>query len=681
MISKIYKINGEYCFQVNDKIIQPLAFKSFRPTEKNVKEFYDAGVRLFHVYCSGLPSGLKVPYSLYGETWFGDHNYNFDNLDKQIEFFKANAPEGYVFINIHLDVRQWWLDENKGNPNSFTHLSQIACNDKWKKDTADYLKALIKHVEEKYNDFVIGYFLLGGYTTEWFSEFDNEETHPNKERAYKKYMHNNKIVIPSKEILERPSDEIILRNNTSEIINYRRFHNLLIANLVLYFAHEAQKIIKHKKILGMFFGYILELLSARMWYAGHIEFDLINKSKDIDLLATPSSYQFRSFDSTGAYMLLCDSLELNKKACFISFDHTTYLVPSLPKNKERLCNDPGTSTALTLLAQMRSRNKKDLLIDKFQTIEAMRREFMQKIYKRTGYWWFDMFEGWFYDKNLMQEVKHEVNLSNRFSNIAKQSISEVAVFFSGQSLYYMNKLSDINTETICNQRGGLNKMGCPYDCYSLNDLESIDTSKYKLLIFVESLFLTKKQRIIINNLKKNNITMLFIGPVDFASKGIESTNNLLGMDLKLVCNKEQNIICQNTSFGYSEPKYDSYYVFDSDCQILGKYKESHKTAFALKKYGSANIIFSGIGNLDYLSLQMVLKIAGVHIYSNQGIATFVSNRFIGVYSPEIPEIDIQLLKDGVYEEIFTGNLYTSKNKSIVLDTKSHPAQMLFEVIK
>ena len=75
METKIVKKDGINHICVDGKIIDTVAFKSFRPTLNNVGDFYKAGVRLFHVYCSGLKSGIKMPYSAYGETWFGDGDY------------------------------------------------------------------------------------------------------------------------------------------------------------------------------------------------------------------------------------------------------------------------------------------------------------------------------------------------------------------------------------------------------------------------------------------------------------------------------------------------------------------------------------------------------------------------------------------------------------------------------
>jgi len=134
--TRIVKENGVNQLFVDGKILDSVAFKSFRPTLNNVGDFYKAGVRIFHLYCSGLPSGLKMPYSLYGETWFGDGDYRFENLDRQMEMFLTAAPDAYFFINLHVDVRPWWLEQNPGNVNSFTHLSQIAGNEKWRRDTA-----------------------------------------------------------------------------------------------------------------------------------------------------------------------------------------------------------------------------------------------------------------------------------------------------------------------------------------------------------------------------------------------------------------------------------------------------------------------------------------------------------------------------------------------------------------
>lgn len=677
MTTKIVTKNGVKYIEIDGKIVDTLSMKSFRPTKNNVSDFYKAGVRIFHVYCSGLTSALKVPYSLYGETWFGDKDYRFENLDRQIEMFKENAPDGYVFINVHLDSRQWWHDQNPGRSKSFTHLSQIAADEKWRRDTADYLKALISHVEEKYDDYVIGYFLLGGHTTEWFSDHDYEETHPIKLEAFRKYMNDEKAYIPLKIELEKPENQIFLDPEKDRtVIDYRIFHNKLIADTVLYYAAAAQEVLNHKKVVGLFFGYILELLHERLWNAGHIDIDRIYRSKDIDLIATPSSYQFREYNDASAYMLLSDTLELNDKMYFCSFDHMTFKVPHLTNEPRRICGEDKAMEAMSAMAIYR----KDLLTTVEQTRDAIHREFMQRIQKRTGMWWFDMLEGWFYDDGIMEEITKVVDTSKDFVGFERKSASEIAVIISCESMYYVNKCSKMNTELICNQRDALARMGAPYDIYSMNDIDRIDPDQYKLYIFLDAYYMTDEQREYINKTIKNGgRNVMFVGGADYVNDegfSLDRVCDMTGFDVEIMEKDEKSINAYNTTFGYADAKTPTLYVNDKDAEILGRYTYSRLAGLVKKNFENYTMYFSGIGNFSASVLREIARQSGVHIYTENDIPVFVNSKFFGVYNTRSEFSEIDLGFDGEFEEIFTGKVYKTQNGKITLPTGEYPAQMI-----
>ena len=131
--AKVVNHNGTLKIEINGKCYNPLSFKSFRPNPQNISEFYNAGVRLFSVLSSGVTSALGVPYSLYGESWIGDDDYDFSAIDRQMDMFIQNAPDAYFAPMLQLDTRNWYLKEHPEVPNSFTNLSQIACDEAWKK--------------------------------------------------------------------------------------------------------------------------------------------------------------------------------------------------------------------------------------------------------------------------------------------------------------------------------------------------------------------------------------------------------------------------------------------------------------------------------------------------------------------------------------------------------------------
>ncbi len=679
MISKIVRENGKLAIAVDGKVIDSLSFKSFRPTLNNVSDFYKAGVRLFNVYCSGLMSALKVPYSAYGETWFGENDYNFDSLDRQFEmFFEASPENTYYMLNIHLDSREWWHEQNPGRSHSFTHLSQIAADEKWRMDTANYLKALLRHCEEKYGDKIVAYYLLGGHTTEWFSDHDYEESHPIKLDAFRKYMNDDKVLIPEKQELEKPASQLFLdMDKDKTVFEYRKFHNELIVDTVLYYAKAAQEILQHNKLVGVFFGYILELRGARLWNAGHIAFDKLYASGDIDMIATPSSYQYRSYDAPSACMLLSETLDYHNKMYFVSFDHMNYNVLTLKDNPRRLSDGEDVVEAMANMAMYR----RDMLDDAKSTIDVMQREYMQKIYRRVGMWWFDMLEGWYYDDELLEGIKSIVDVNKEIDVNHQESAAEVAVFVCSESMYYVNKMSNANNIFICDQRLGLAHMGTPYDIFSMADLEKVNAEKYKLIFFVNAFNISESHRNYINNvLKKDGRSILFAGPCDYIDvngTSEERMEKMLEMKVAEQDGERRVVDCGFVKYAGASVIKPVFGINDEQAQTIGTFLEdAASAAVAVKKTADYSIYYSAIGNLPAALLQKIAKDSGVHIYTQPGVATFVNSAFAGIYNANVDQTEITLKNDGTYKEIFSGKTYTTKDKKIVLPTKDQPSQML-----
>jgi len=677
METKIIQKNGTNHICVDGKIIDSVAFKTFRPTPNNVGDFYRAGVRLFHVYCSGLPSGLKMPYSLYGETWFGDGDYRFENFDRQMEMFLTAAPDAYFFINLHVDVRPWWLEQNPGNADSFTHLSQIAGNEQWRRDTEAYIKAFIAYAEEHYGDKIIGYWLLGGATTEWFSVKDREESHPAKLAAFRKYMGDPTVDIPPMEERNKPEEQIFLNPETdATLINYRRFHAELISGLVLDYCRTAKEQLQNRKLVGVFFGYIMELENP--WSCGHMDLDRVNESPYVDMVATPSSYLFRMYDDGAAYMILSESLKLHGKAYFASFDNLTFLTPTMANDPRRICNDPETMEALNLLATNYHRH--DLLNTREKTIHGMRREMMCRLAKQCGTWWFDMLEGWYYDEGLMAEVSRLVRLSARFLDKPRQSAAEICVFVATEPLYRVNPKSKIHTESVVLQRGDLSRIGAPYDLYSMNDLKRVDADRYKLILFLHAYSLTEDERSYINQtLKGGGRSLLFVGPADYMGEDgarTERSSSLLEMQIGILDKDENKIRAFNSEYGYKVAKTPTLFAKENGIQVLGRFSDSRKCALALCERKDYRLFFSSLGFLSHKVLREIAIMSGVHIYAEDGVFTYVNDTVVGVYNTGAEETEVTLVRDGEYEEIFSGKIYRTRNRKISLPTGQSPAQML-----
>lgn len=654
---KLTRKNGVLKIDIDGKLYEPLSFKSFRPTEKNISDFSKAGLKLFSILSSGMISLLEVPYSLYGESWIDDEVYDFDPVDRQIELFIKNAPDGYFALMIQLDTRPWYTEKH-GVPYTFTSLSQTAADEKWRELASKYLKAMIRHTEEKYGDKFYGYFMLCGFTTEWFSHFDEEASHPIKEEAYRKYKNDENARIPEKEILDISANESFMPESTRrEVSSYRRFHAELIADTLLYFAGEAQSVLNHKKLLGVYFGYLFELVGSRLWNDGHLAYEKVFTSPDIDMISSPSSYAFRSGDSVSAFMVTYNTLDLHNKLYYLEFDHITHLAP--PDVDGIMI--PGGENKLP---------------DHVHTLNVMQRDFMLCASKGAALWWFDMFEGWFYSDEMMSAIKQMIGISEKYSSKEQHSVSEIAVIASGNDLYSVNKNSTLNDLCLGMQREGLARMGAPYDIYSVCDVFNADFSKYKLIIFLDAFEPNDDFRNFAESLKADGRTLLWLYAPDYVQNGISGIQQMTDINVVKLIGNEDTVNTHQGILTYNHLPQPRFFIEDGDVLPLGIYNNTEKVAIGAKRFGAYTSVYSAVGNLDGGTLREIARNAGVKIYS-EDCPVYVNSLFLGVYNLKDTVI---FCEDGTYTDVFTNKTYISENGKMNIPAGEFASKLLVKDI-
>ena len=329
-----------------------------------------------------------------------------------------------------VDTRPWYLETHPEVPDSFLCLSQIAHDETWRKAAADYLKAVIRHCEEKYGDRIYGYFILGGGTTEWLSDHDHEEPHPIKEAAYKKYRNDAGATLPTKEELEKDG-RVFLESEEENVLCERRFHADTIADLVLYFAAEVQSVIRHQKLLGLYYGYLMELGAPRLYNAGHLGYEKVFFSDDIDMISSPSAYRYRELTDPSAFMVTQKTLDAHNKLYFLEFDHITHVAPSMVEEAPSGNSRNGTLKIIPG-AEKRCNNESE-------SLNLMYRDFLLCYANATALWWFDMFDGWFRSEGMMNAVQRMIALHGELSNLSKESVAQIAVYAEGEALYHVRK--------------------------------------------------------------------------------------------------------------------------------------------------------------------------------------------------------------------------------------------------
>ena len=658
---KVTRHNGVLKVDIDGNLYAPLSFKSFRPNPRNVSEFYKAGVRLFSVLSSGVTSALGVPYSLYGESWVGDGVYDFAPVDRQMDMFIENAPEAYFAPMIQLDTREWYLESHKNVPNSFTHLSQIAHDAEWRHASAEYMKAMMRHLEEKYGEKIYGYFMLCGTTTEWFSEGDFEAAHPIKEAAYGKPL-------PSLESLNRDGG-VFLDKSESDVYEARKFHSETMSELVSYFAKEAQTVLKHEKLLGVYYGYLFELGGERIYNDGIFDYEKIFFSNDINMISSPSAYGYRRIDDPSAFMATARTLDKHNKLYFLEFDHITHVAPEeildgLDKSAKncRIVKIPG--------ADSKCKSEEE-------SLNLMYRDFLLCNGNLAAMWWFDMFDGWFRSERMMGAVSKMISTADKLSEIPTESTAEIAVFAEGKSMYRVRKNAGLATTCLSDFRRTLAECGAPYDIYSISDIHTLDTSGFKLFIFLNQYDISDEDRTKITSvLSQSGKHALWMYGADYATNCSLDVNNILqisGIRVK-ESEKTHGSICYGDALYSYQTAAPYFSVSDDDATPLA-YFDDGEIAVARK----GNAFYCSTCNIPATLLREVARLSGVFIYSEENkLYVYPNSTTVGVYNATGKTVQISVPSDGVYVDMISGVELISNEGEITIQNKSINAHLLIE---
>ncbi len=287
------------------------------------------------------------------------------------------------------------------------------------------LCALVDKLDEWYPERVYGIFLLCGGTTEWYSyHVDEVSAHPSEvqREAFRRYTRDEQAVIPSLEALHSASDGVIRsRSQNADAIRYWRFVNDIVTDTILYFARVAKEHTKGSRVVGLFSGHIYGQNLDFAVQTSYNRLDKLLKSPDIDMLFAPASYLFRKLSSTSAIRVPIDSIRLHGKLFSHEIDSATHM---LKNSKERA-------------AASHAVGRDESFVCSADTVAYLRREVGMLLAKGEGYWWFDMFSGYYDDPSLLDEIRRLHEIQEKVARLPFRSVSEVIEMLDEESDYYI----------------------------------------------------------------------------------------------------------------------------------------------------------------------------------------------------------------------------------------------------
>lgn len=612
---------------------RPLAFsyRSFWPEFGAMRQFKDAGVDTVCIFAANTDNSLGLPYCKYAPVWRWFGKYDFASLDKQYDDVLAVNTNAQFICMVDLNTPVWLqrqlsLQGHSAECESFTMLSCACANPAWRKATAEYLAAVVSHLEARYGDRVKAYLLACGQTDEWM-DYSRGVAGRAKAQAWKTWRTGKGMEdapVPALERIDRAGFEGLLRDPAAErdVIDYAQFTGDVVADTVLGFAAKTRSLIPRGRQIGMFFGYILELTHSRMVWAGHLEYERLYASPDIDFFISPGTYGDRPMGGGSGFMVPNGTRVLNGKGFLHEIDHRT----------------PTYNCALDEYVSI------GWMVpwkDQAETDAGLKREFALAIINQTSLWCFDMWGGVFKTPETMKIVAQSKRLWDAYAALPLKSRAEVALVVDPQSARLVNDQNPLVAQIYQATRNKLNRLGAPFEVFSFNDLPRADLSQYKLLVFPGLFEVTPEKAEILR---------------------------------KHVFNKNR------TAFFVYAPG-----ISDGKSLDTARVKELTGTAFkapgvtAVARDGWQAVYASGYDAVTPQALREAAVAAGVTIYCEDAVPVYANERLVAVHMAQGGAKTVTLpCACREVKELYTGQVVPVAGRSFTYTFKS-PDTALFEL--
>ncbi|MDR2754940.1 MAG: beta-galactosidase [Planctomycetaceae bacterium] len=659
--------------------------------QRQIKLAGDAGARFvsFSTALPWTPSGEKIDW------------HTVDNSCRRI---LAANPDALLIPRIPMDPPDWWVNANptevitwKGTPHEPRKVAAVS-SIKYRKEAAERLDALIRHLEENFGTNMGGYHPVGQNTGEWFYQ-DSWGTALNgyakadttawriwltnrykNDTALQTAWGNDSVTlsdaeVPPPELRNAKNSgvfrDIAVEKSQQSVLDFVEFQQEMMIDTVLAFAKTVREASNGKRLAVMFYGYVFEFgaLSTGPATSGHYALRKALESPDVDIYCSPISYFDRKAGGSAAAMTAAESVALAGKLWLYEDDTRTYLVPEYQLNFPGW-QDGGTTFEAT--RQLLLRN----------TAECAVRHF--------GTWWMDLGTGgWFDDPKLWAEMKRLEAVDRLFLETPIPFKPEVAVFLDESSLLSVAAGGNVmSIPTVYKIREPLARMGTPYGQYLLDDFLNgkVDT---KLNVFASVWRLSESQRKLLKQQSAKtgtvNIWCFASGFLDTVKGGsIETINELTGFKMKRLENvhawAEPTAIGKSlgleTGFGVKNPMKPLFAVEDAKPEeTLAVYADGSVAVAMRQGKSGETAIFVGVPGVNSSLLRLAAKKAGVHLYTDQDCNVYANGSAVVLHGSADGPVNVNFGKTVTVTDFLDGSVL-GKGSTLTIPLKLGETRVL-----
>ena len=449
------------------------AYMTYLEPYAHYDQFAGAGYTLFSVPTLFAGRWISATEGLtpFGKGIFDEKDKpDYSVFDASVQKILDACPDALILPRVNVSMPLWWIGEHPDQLDG-TGKRESLYSPQFRQDAAGMLRQFIAHVRaSSYASHIVGYQIAGGNTEEWFHFDMNAGSSPAAEDGFRSFLEKYYPRIPYAGLPDLSAlQKRGTRHGSAYLAHYLEYASFAVADTIAFLAHTAKEASGGHVVVGTFYGYALEVSSPLQGTHG---LRGLLQSDDVDFICSPNSYiGTRDADTDWTEMYAADSVRLHGKLCLQECDVRTY--------RTRLLGDcaPETDPDRIMTAPIWRP-----IADKQTSVAMLRKSFSRQLVKGNGFWWFDMWGGWYDDPDLMREMQtYRAIYADSLTKQNRASTAQLAVFTDESALKFM---TDCGLRgAIYNQRRALGFLGAPYDLYDVSDFKAV-ADRYQAVIFM-----------------------------------------------------------------------------------------------------------------------------------------------------------------------------------------------------
>ncbi len=671
----------------------------------NIQLFANIGVKLYQV-------DIFLEH-----LWYEDGTFSLERAKLQIQGILAVCPDAGVIFRFHVNAPKWWVkqhpeenvhyDKALAKPDPLSADRQLIYHDaglaerssfaskKWIESATEKLQQFCKEFSKtEEGNHLVGIQVANGIYGEWHMwgllRWEADFSEPMRKHfaawAQKKYgtvenlrkaWHDNAadfgtITVPT--TIERGKISAgIFRDPTVDrkVIDYYTCQHELVAADVLHFCKAVKDAWPRPIITGAFYGYFFSVFN-RLAAGSQLDLEPVLRSPYIDYLCGPQAYEPESYLTGEPYRSrsLITSMLLNGKLWLDEMDQQPKRV--LPYNYK---DDDNPDYARTIS----------------ENVAQITRNVMFSQSKGMGLWFYDFgpsgsfthpekntfpsycVTGYWDHPEYLASIKTLKGIID--GNLRKEYTTEADVLLVYDTKVQYHLMSIGKADPVTGQIidwTSLNSFyaGVVFDPIHISDLDKVDYSKYKIVVFGNTFVMdAKTKEIIRTKIAKDHRHLLWIYAPAYSSRDSVSDQNVSEVTeialKKTVCaeipkveiSRTIGLIPAQMPKGICAPLYS---IDDSAAAIYGTYAHDGSAAFGKKDLGDHTSWFIGVPPTDYTLLKFIYRSAGANIYDDEKDVFYGGAGIVTMHT-----------KSGGKKSVHLKN-----GKSISLDLPAGPATVL-----